>query len=126
MSAQQFNLYLRLILKILALFAMAYWAWQVDVEYIPAVLRVFTVLIIALIVWGAFTVSYDPFKTAKPVFSIGGVARIFIELFYFGFAIFCLYDSGLFRWSWVYSNLVLLHFAFSHQRMATLLKGTKK
>lgn len=124
MNAFKFNSYLRTFLKLAALFAMAYWARILVVKYSIFLnfLIVFAILLFALIIWSGFGVKQDPFRSVKPLIPVSGVIRIAIELFYFGFAIYCLYAAGLYRLTWIYSNLVILHFAFSHRRIAILLK----
>jgi hypothetical protein len=101
---------------------MAYWSWNLSFEILPPVARAIIVVVLALLVWGVFTVENDPFRTSKPVVAVNGFVKLALELAYFGFAIYCLYSLGFDRWSWIFSNLVLLHLAFSYQRIMKILK----
>lgn len=122
-SSQRINLFLRLVLKIVALAAMAYWSWNQNFELVPQLVRSISIVIFALLVWGVFTVTNDPFNSSKTIVPVNGVFRLLVELAFFFFAVFCIYNTGYERWSWIYSNLVLLHLAFSHQRIMKILKG---
>lgn len=121
-SSQKINLFLRLILKISTIAAMGFWGWNTSFELIPPIAVTISIVVLALLAWGIFTTKDDPFRSSKPVIEINGVFRLIFELVYFGFGVYCLYSVGLDRLSWIMSNLILLHLAFSHQRIIKLLK----
>lgn len=118
----QWNFFLRQILVILALSAMLYWLWQFGFSYPVKIVYAAAILILTFLIWIVIGNRKDPYKSAKPILKVSGGLKLSAELAFFAFSIYCLFQLGLTRWSWIFSNVLLLHYAFSHQRIASLLK----
>lgn len=118
MSSNPINLGIRFLLELAGLVAMGYWGWhsaEGGWRWLPAL----GVPIVAAVVWGTFRVENDPGKA--PV-RVPGVVRLLLELAYFGFAAWSLYDAGAITLSWMLAGATLLHYAVSYDRILWLLR----
>lgn len=118
MSGNPINLVVRFILEILALFALGYWGWT---QHTGLVQVLWTILLplIAAALWGTFRVPDDPGKA--PV-AIPGWLRFFLELVYFGSAVWALLASGESNMAYIFGGIVLVHYLVSYDRVLWLIK----
>lgn len=119
-SAQALNLALRFLLELCALAAMAYWGWsQTGAGWRYALMLAIPAL--AAGAWGTFAVPDDPSRSGGAPVPVSGVARLGIELAFFGFACWALYDTGEKVSSLTLAAVVVVHYALSGERLRWLL-----
>jgi hypothetical protein len=75
------------------------------------------------IFWGTFAVPDDPSRSGKAPVVIPGILRLIMELAFFTFAIWALYDVGFTGWSWAMGIFVAVHYLASYDRIVWLIKG---
>jgi hypothetical protein len=68
---------------------------------------------------GTFRVDNDPGKA--PV-RVPGVVRLALELAYFAFAVWALFDAGATTAGWILGAAVFVHYLISYDRIIWLLK----
>jgi hypothetical protein len=118
MGYNPFNLALRFVLELVALYFIGRWGW---VKY-DGILRFALAMglpLIAAAVWGVFRVPDDG---GAPVVRVPGIVRLSIEALYFGFAIWGLFDMGATTTAWIFGAIVLLHYLISYDRIFRVLK----
>lgn len=115
------NLALRFALEVVALAALAGWGWSSTESGWRWVAAVGSVLLAAL-VWAAFAVPGDPSRGGQGWVHVPGALRLLIELVFFGVAAFALSQLGRPRLALGFAVVVLAHYAWSHERIAWLLK----
>ncbi len=118
MGSHPANLVLRFILEMIALVTLGVWGWQKGDGWLRFVLALGIPLIAALL-WGVFRVPNDP--GPAPV-AIPGILRLVLELSYFALAVWALYDLGVIQLSWILGVVVVVHYAFSYDRVFRLIK----
>ena len=118
MSKNPLNLAFRFFLELAALFAIGYWGWHAGQGWLRWLLML-GVPLVAAALWGIFRVDNDPGRA--PV-RVPGVLRLALELVYFGFAVWGLYNAGAFTWSWVLGLAVAVHYLVSYDRILWLLR----
>ena len=120
MGSHPINLLFRFLLELLALVAVAYWAYQQSEAWPGLVLAVLIPFGLAVI-WGVFNVPADPSRSGNAPIAVSGIVRLLIEAVVVGMAIWSLYDSGLPRLSAIFGALVIIHYLISYDRVLWLL-----
>jgi len=121
MSHHPINLALRFFLELAALLILGIWGWRAGEGW----MRFFLALgipSVAAVLWAIFRVPNDPGRAPIPV---PGILRLALELTYFGFATWALYDMGATTLSWIFGFMVILQYVTSFERIRWLLKGQK-
>ena len=118
MASNPINLALRFFLELAALMAMGYWGWQQSDAW-PRYLLALLVPLFAATLWGTFRVPNDPGKA--PV-AVPGIVRLLLELAYFGFAVWALFDTNASTLGWVLAVLTGVHSLVSYDRIIWMLK----
>lgn len=118
MSKHPINLAFRFLLELAALVAMGYWGWAVHSSPWRYLLLIMTPVAASLL-WGIFRVPNDG---GRPVVRVPGVIRFWLEVVYFGFAIWGLFDAGAVLPGWIMEIGVIVHYAISYDRVAWLLR----
>ena len=121
MGSQPINLAVRFLLEIAGLIAIGYWGWQQGEGFLSYILAI-GLPVIAAIVWGTFAVPDDPSRSGNARVPIPGWLRLILELIFFGFAVWCLYDVGSQQIAIVLAIIVLVHYALSYDRVLWLIK----
>ena len=121
MGTNPVNLAVRFILEICALAAMAYWGWTQHAGGLRFGLAI-GLPVLAAILWGTFAVPNDPSRSGKAPVPVPGVVRLFLELIFFGLAVWMLYDTGTTSLSIIMGVAVIIHYALSYDRIVWLLK----
>ena len=122
MGSHPINLAVRFLLEIAALLAMGYWGWSQS----DGVLRILWALALPLLaaaLWAIFAVPDDPSRSGKTVVPTRGFLRLLLELVFFGFAVWALYDTGATQLSWILGIVVMVHYALSYDRIGWLLRN---
>lgn len=121
MGSNPINLAVRFLLEIAGLMAIGYWGWQQGEGFLAIILAI-GVPVIAAVLWGTFAVPEDPSRSGKAPVPIPGILRLVLETAYFGFATWAFYEAGTPLLGLVYAIVVLLHYAFSYDRLLWLVK----
>ncbi|MDF1548742.1 MAG: YrdB family protein [Bacteroidales bacterium] len=121
MANHPVNLAVRFILELVALFAAAYWAYNLANSTYSIIFSILLPLMLATI-WGVFNVKNDPSRSGKAVITIPGVVRLLIELLIFGLATWFLNNSGLKLFSWIFLSIITIHYLISFERIKWLLR----
>jgi len=120
LSAHPVNLALRFLLELTALLAMGVWGWRQGEGGLRYVLAV-GIPLAAAAVWGTFRIPNDPGKA--PV-AVPGILRLALELAYFAFATWALFDIGAELPGWIFGIVTAIHYLVSYDRVGRLLRGS--
>jgi len=115
------NLALRFSLEIIALGALGRWAWAQIESWWRAPLAIGVVLLTAIL-WGTFAVPNDPSRGGSGLIQVPGIARLVLELLVFGAAAFVLKGLGRPTLATAFAILVVVHYAWSYERVAWLIR----
>jgi len=99
----------------------AWWGYQL----FETGLRILPAILLPLgfaLIWGIFAVRNDPSRSGKTAVRTPGIIRLIIELALFGTAAWMLLDLGYSKWAIIFGSVLLLHYIFSYDRIAWLLK----
>lgn len=118
MGQNPVNLALRFFLELAALYCMGYWGWTRHEGALPYLLA-FGLPLLAASVWGIFRVPGDG---GAPRVRVSGLVRLLIEVLFFGFAIWGLFDAGATTAGLIFGGLVLFHYLISYDRIGWLLR----
>ena len=118
MGQNPVNLALRFFLELAALYFMGYWGWTRQ-EGALRYLLAFGLPLLAASIWGIFRVPGDG---GAPRVRVSGLVRLLIEVLFFGFAIWGLFDAGAATTSWIFGGLILSHYVISYDRISWLLR----
>ena len=121
MGSHPINLGVRFLLELAGLVAIGYWGWQQGEGAFAYLLAIgFPVLAAAL--WGTFAVPDDPSRSGRAPVATPGLLRLALELAFFGFASWCLVDTGATQLGLGFGVIALVHYALSYDRMLWLIK----
>lgn len=120
MGSHPINLIIRFLLEVAALISAGMWGWRQSDGWLRFVLAIGIPIVLATI-WGTFAVPDDPSRSGVAPVVTPGFVRLLIELSFFAFATWALYDMGMTRYSLVLGIIVLLHYAVSYDRISWLL-----
>jgi hypothetical protein len=115
------NLTLRFLLELAALSALAWWGWSLSDAWWRWLAAGALVLGAALI-WGTFAVPDDPSRGGQGLVRVPGSARLLLEFLVFGAGAYALKAVGRPTLATGFAVLVLIHYAWSHERITWLLK----
>jgi hypothetical protein len=121
MGSHPINLALRFLLELAALLAIGVWGWQQGEGWLRFILAL-GIPIIAAVLWGTFAVPDDPSRSGKAPVAIPGILRLVMELAFFIFAAWALYDGGFIGLGWALGILVMVHYIVSYDRILWLIK----
>jgi hypothetical protein len=113
------NLGLRFALELAGLAAMGYWGWTRPGGFLRFGLAA-GVPLIAATLWGVFRVPNDPGKAPVPV---PGVVRLALEIAFFGFATWGLFNAGAVTLAWIFGLVTLFHYLISYDRILRLVRS---
>jgi hypothetical protein len=114
------NLVVRFLLELSALFVMGWWGWRQRGDGWRIVLAV-AIPIVAASLWGVFAVPNDPSRSGSAPVPIPGVLRIVLELAFFAWAAWSLYDLGFSRSAAFFGTIAVVHYLVSFDRVRWLV-----
>ena len=120
MGSHPINLAIRFLLELSALVSMGVWGWRQSESWFRFLLAL-SVPIVGAVVWGTFAVPNDPSRSGAAPVAVPGILRLGIELAFFIFATWALYDLGFMRLSWTLGIIVALHYITSYDRILWLI-----
>jgi hypothetical protein len=121
MGSNPINLTLRFLLELTALIFVGIWGWTTadnDLKYVQAI----GIPIFMAILWGVFAVKGDPSRSGKALIHIKGYVRFILELVFFGFATWCIFDTGRTILCIVIGSIIVFHYLISYDRIIWLFK----
>ena len=124
MGSHPLNLAIRFLLELTALVALGIWGWQQGhngYAWLGYVLAM-GLPIMAAAIWGIFNVPDDPSRSGKAPVIVAGTLRLLIELTFFSFACWALYDLGYTTFCMVLGGVVVVHYLVSYDRIFWLMK----
>ena len=121
MGSHPINLALRFLLEIAGLVSIGYWGWSQHDGLLRFALAMGAPLL-AAILWATFAVPEDRSRSGKAPVPVPGPVRLVLELAFFGFAAWALYDAGKATLALVLAAIVVIHYALSYDRIAWLLR----
>lgn len=121
MGSHPINLAVRFLLELAGLAVMVYWGWTQHEGLLRFVLAI-GLPVLAAALWGTFAVPDDPSRSGKAPVPVPGTVRLVLELVFFGFAAWALYDAGSTVLSVILSIVVVVHYAVSYDRIVWLIK----
>jgi hypothetical protein len=122
MSNNPLNLVLRFLLELFALGSIGYWSWT---NFSGVFQYIFVVLfpVCTAAVWGLFRTPGEPFAHQKVVVPVKGFVRFTIEILFFGFACWGLFNSNVGTTGYIFTAIVSIHYLISYNRIIRLLKN---
>ena len=121
MASHPLNLTIRFLLELAALAALGYWGWHQSDGPLRYVLAL-GIPLIAAAAWGIFAVPNDPSRSGQAPVPVSGLVRLGLELVFFCFATWALFDLGLTTLGWAMGIVVLIHYGTSYDRLQWLMK----
>jgi hypothetical protein len=121
MSLHPLNSAIRFLLEFAGILSFAKWGYHQSETSMRILLAILLPLLFAVL-WGVFAVRNDPSRSGKTVVSTPGAIRLVLELILFGAATWMLFDLGHTLPALIYGAVLVLHYAFSWERIAWLLK----
>jgi hypothetical protein len=118
-NAHPINLPLRFSLELVTLGVMAYRGWRRGGEGSSRFVLGLAVPVIAALIWGTFRVPNDPGAARVPV---PGLARLALDLAFFGFAAWALSDLGIAQWGWALSVIIIIHYLIAYDRVFWMIQ----
>ncbi len=115
------NLALRFVLEVTALSALAWWGWSLSDAWWRWLAAIGVVLFVAL-AWGVFAVPNDPSRGGQGIVKVPGIARLALELLVFGAGAYAFKAVGRPNLAMGFAAFVAVHYAWSYERVAWLLK----
>ncbi len=121
MSYHPINLAFRFFLELSALASVARWSLAYFEGYTRYAMAVI-MPVLFMIIWGVFAVKGDKSRSGKTIVPTPGYIRLPLELLWFGFSIWALYDAGHNTLPKIFTAGVILHYLLSVGRIRWLLK----
>jgi hypothetical protein len=121
MSQNPLNLAVRFLLEMGALVALGYWGWQTGTGVLRYLLTL-GVPLLAAIGWGSFRTPNEPHHPTHATVPIPGWLRLLYETIFFGGAAWGLFATGATTMAWIFTVVVVIHYALSYDRVAWLLQ----
>jgi hypothetical protein len=103
-----------------ALISVGLWGWHQSDEWFQFLLAI-GIPVILSIIWGVFAVPNDPSRSGRAPVITPGIIRLILELGFFAFATWALYDMKLKQMSLIFGVIVALHYIVSYDRIIWLV-----
>ena len=122
------NLLLRFVLEVMALVAVGQWGWRTGAGFSSMFTRLALTIgppLVMAVLWGVFRAPDDMTQPngKKPIVAVPGKVRLALELVFFGFAVWTMFASGQVLMGATAVFALLLHHAWSIQRLVKLWRG---
>ena len=121
MSKHPLNSAVRVLLELVAIVSFSIWGYHQSETGTRILLAILLPLGFAAL-WGVFAVKNDPSRSGKTVIQTPGIIRLLLELGLFGAAAWMLLDLDCSLVALVFGLSVAIHYIFSFDRIAWLLK----
>lgn len=125
MGSHPLNLAIRFLLEIATLIAAGKWGWEQGDGWIQYLFAIGIPIGLAAI-WGTFNVPKDQSRSGKAPVVTPGLIRLILELSFFAFGTWALYDLGMNQLALIVSIIVMVHYIISYDRIKWLLSQKEK
>ena len=116
------NLLLRFVLEIVALVGIGQWGWE-KFQGPPRIFFAFGLPLLFTLLWIIFATPGEPGRNIRSLVPVPGRVRLLLEAFLFFFATWCFFASGRLFLAMVVAFALLLHYFWSADRVAWLMKN---
>ncbi len=120
MGTHPANLAVRFLLEVSAFLILGFWGWHRRDDGFR-ILVAMAVPLLGAVLWGTFAVPNDPTRSGSAPVPVPGVLRLALELGYFAFATYALYDRKLAILAAIFGTAVVLHYLLSYDRIRWLI-----
>jgi hypothetical protein len=100
---------------------MGVWGWRQSESWLRFLLAL-GIPLLAAVVWGVFAIPGDPSRSGSAPVPVPGVLRLALELAFFAFAAWALYDLGSSGLSWALGLTTAAHYLVSYDRVSWLIR----
>ena len=121
MGSHPINLAIRFILELSALVSAGMWGWRQSDSWLRYIFGIGIPIILGII-WGTFAVPDDPSRSGNAPVVTPGIIRLVIELGFFAFATWALYDMGFTKVGLAFAIIIILHYLVSCDRIKWLIE----
>jgi len=121
MGSHPINLGVRFLLEMAGLLAIGFWGWNTH-SGLWRVLFGMGAPLLAAVLWGSFAVPDDPSRSGRALVPVPGWVRLLLELAFFAFAVWALFDLAAELWGWVLLVVTIIHYLTSYDRIGWLLR----
>lgn len=122
MSSHPINLALRFLLELAAISAMSCWGFAHGNGLARVAFAAIAPLTAAAI-WGVFAVPGDPSRSGSAPVPVSGTLRLVLEICFFAFAVWCLFDIHRPTLAIMLSSITAVHYAVSYDRIRWLVRA---
>lgn len=122
MSHHPLNLAVRFLLELAALGCMGFWGWNQSHGIARYMLAV-GVPLLAAVMWGVFRKPGDASSSGEAPVKTPGTVRLMLELVFFGFATWTLWNLAYVILAVILGTLIFVHYALSYDRIQWLIRG---
>lgn len=120
MGTHPANLAVRFLLEVSALLIMGLWGWHRRDDGFQ-ILVALAIPLLCAVIWGTFAVPNDPTRSGSAPVPIPGMLRLALELGFFAFATWALYDLRFVKLTALFGTAVVLHSLLSYDRIEWLV-----
>jgi hypothetical protein len=120
MGSHPINLAVRFMLELAALASTGIWGSKQAEGWLSFMFALGIPIVLAAI-WGTFAVPNDPSRSGKAPIVIPGLVRLLLELGFFAFAAWALYDLGFIKACIALGAASFIHYIISYDRILWLL-----
>jgi len=121
MGSNPVNLAVRFMLEMSALISMGVWGWHQSDDWYRYILS-FGIPLVAASIWGIFAVPGDPSRSGSAPVAVPGILRLIIELAFFAFAVWAIYNLEYPRLCWILALIITIHYLISYDRILWLIR----
>lgn len=115
------NLALRFLLELAALFAIGAWGWSLS-EHWPRYLLMIGMPLVAPALWGTFNVPGDPSRSGKASVPVPGLVRLMIELAILGTGAYACYAVWSYPPALIYTAALIVQYMAGWKRLVWLIR----
>jgi hypothetical protein len=121
-ASNPLNLALRFALELAALVAMGMWGYR-QADGLAGIALAVAVPLVGAALWGTFRAHGGASHSGKAPVPVPGIVRLALELAWFAFAAWALYDVGRVTLSVALAVIVAAHYIVSFDRVLWLIRG---
>lgn len=114
------NLALRFLLELAAVFAIGAWGWSVS-EGWPRYVLMIGLPLVAIALWGTFNVRGDPSRSGNAPVPVPGLVRLLVELIVLGSGGAAMFMVWSYPPALIYTGAVIIHYTAGWKRLVWLV-----
>ena len=122
MAYHPLNLAVRFFLELIMLVAFGIWGWHLGHQVVLSLVLAAGLPLLAAVLWGVFAVPGDRSRSGNAPVPVPGRLRLALEILLFGVALWAFSTSGSQVVAVGFGLAVLLHYLFSYERIAWLVR----